>query len=181
MLCVLAHLGCQAQKAIRISDLNGTKWTSVDEQKVGNDVIEFRLANYTRTLHLPLMNETLKVEKMYYISPTIPTCFEKSKVGSRSASGCYLVEYNEKHNKMNYFTIKEFDLKKGIMVLLRSSKQGLGPRSDGTITYRLIGSSNGSITPVSSNWGNNIGSQTQQNSTSQTGTTTNSTGSRGRR
>lgn len=184
LLLSLTSSTCSAQYGSYT--LNGTKWI-LTENGGHEHFIEFSSSSITHTKNFNLIHKTIKGSEQFYISPIIPTTFDQSRVGKHT-TGKYLVEFSDKTQTFDVFEIIKLTEDSLILRLEDDPKKYMGGfdpirkyKRVSDITNNTTGSSNGSITPVSSNWGNDIGSQTQQNSTSQTGTSTNSTGSRGRR
>ncbi|MBQ3805953.1 MAG: hypothetical protein II844_09170 [Prevotella sp.] len=198
ILMSVAFIACNAQEIHDLQNINtdqlvNTKWKL---QNTGSHdyTIEFTNNTVKTRETFPRINKEIDETCKYYISSTKPTSFkstsfDNSLVGKKR-EGCYLVVCSSESEYMNVFGIMSLNSGSLIMYLYLDHPDSMYAGGVEHIwkykrvsdsTNNTTGTSNGSITPVSSNWGNNIGSQTQQNSTSQTGTTTNSTGSRGRR
>ena len=77
----LSIVGCDAQ-TFTVKDLIGTKWEQVKDSKATTKtVVEFTdkdMIEYCTHLYT---NTKFRWPRPYYFSPTIPTSFDKNKVG----------------------------------------------------------------------------------------------------
>ena len=136
-LILLCSFYCNAQVTIQLSQIIGTKWTIDGGGKVGEDTLTFYRESMLKVSYYNLVKKTTKISTPYYLSDTVPTSFDNSKVGVNT-SGSFLVKYNSKLNRMTILQIRSFDLAKGEMVFYNPYiKDAI---RDGTIKYKLISS-----------------------------------------
>ena len=103
----------KAQVTISTSDLTGTKWQleedyndkAKDYDEYSKDGIKIWHQEDGGTFSYP-----------YYLSSSIPTKFDTSKVG-KNTKGCYIVEYNPKVENLSVFSIQYFNKTDGTMIL----------------------------------------------------------------
>ena len=114
IICVL--LGCinitKAQVVISTSDLIGTKWQTPKQY----DMQSKEYDEYTLEQRIWHMADGTTFAYPYYLSNTIPTKFDYSKVG-KSTKGCYLIEVNPKWGWLYCYSIISFNKTEGNMVL----------------------------------------------------------------
>lgn len=104
-LALLSIANCNAQ-TFSVKDLIGTKWEQVkDYEATTKTVIEFTDKDMIEYVTFYYDNKTRRVQRPYYFSPTIPTSFDKTKVG-KTTTGKYLVLLY-KFDRMDYETIKQ--------------------------------------------------------------------------
>lgn len=132
---LLCSIYCNAQVSVQLSQLIGTKWTIDGGGKVGEDTLTFYKDYELNVAYYNLVKRTTRFTTPYYLSETIPSSFDQSKVGN-STHGCFLIEYNNKLKRMTILQIRSFDLQKGELVFYNPYiKDAI---RDGTIKYRLI-------------------------------------------
>lgn len=102
----------QAQVVISSSDLIGTKWQTAkqydDQSKVYYE--------YTQEKRIKHKSNGNSFASPYYLSNTIPTQFDYTKVGIIT-KGCYYVEINPKSGTIYCCSIKQFNKVDGTMTL----------------------------------------------------------------
>ena len=92
-LALLSIANCNAQ-TFSVKDLIGTKWELVESCETNDKtIIEFTDKDMIEYVTFYYDNKTRRVQRPYYFSPTIPTSFDKTKVG-KSTTGKYLVFLN---------------------------------------------------------------------------------------
>lgn len=135
IICTIFTCICTtgAQVTISTSDLAGTKWQteflyndnskSYDEYTQKGECIWHSDDNYI--LSFP-----------YYLSSTIPTKFDTTKVG-KNTKGCYIVEYNPKGKHLKIFSIQHFNKTEGMMILRCEDKDNIFAYG-ATETYLLM-------------------------------------------
>lgn len=132
---LLCGIYSNAQVSVNLSELIGTVWTIDGEDKIGEDTTTYYKDYMLNVAYYNLFNKTTRFTTPYYLSEDIPKTFDHSKVGTYSY-GCFLVEYNDKLDRMTILQIRSFDLQKGEMVFYNPYiKDAI---RDGTIRCRLI-------------------------------------------
>lgn len=102
------------QVTISTSDLIGTKWqlTDTDDTR-SKPFYEFALKSA-----LWHCSDGTTFSYPYYLSASIPTAFDSTKVGKRT-KGCYYTKYNSKMDCFYCYAIKSFNKSTGKMVIKR--------------------------------------------------------------
>lgn len=136
---------CNAQVTVSTNQLNGTEWEFVsvnmydkiylDEDQV--NTIKFGMTSYTDSTYYKLIDMDGVFQRPYYISNTEPsyTYFDRSKVGV-NATGKYIVDYNDKLNGVDYWTIVSFTNDE--MVWLHKSQEDAYNKLDAYITFKRV-------------------------------------------
>lgn len=106
------------QQQVSVSQLNGTRWR-LPNSTSGSTY------EYTSTHRIWRRNGNLMFRYPYYLSNTIVSSFDKSKVG-KNTKGCYLVIYNEKLNFTYCSLIIELDKQKGTIKCKLETKGIIG-------------------------------------------------------
>lgn len=120
-----------AQVTISISELTGTKWQLTDVfNRHSSAYYEF-----TRNAFIWHREDGTTSSYPYYLSATIPTKFDFTKVGV-STKGCYYIEYNDKRNIFSCYAIICFNKSTGKMIHKRKIPEDVIGLSD-TVTYIL--------------------------------------------
>ena len=112
---LVSCITCNAQVSISSSMLVGTKWLHVN-QVSENKAFKFHYAFTKRNMTSQREGRSRVLSYPYYLTDKIPQSYDKSKVG-RPSKGCYLVKYNEKTERITYYTIKSFNGKTGRLIL----------------------------------------------------------------
>ncbi len=146
MVVLFATTLCNAQVMVSTNQLNGTEWEFVsvnmydkiylDEDQV--NTIKFGMASYTDSTYYKLIDmDGVVFQRPYYISNTEPsyTYFDRSKVGV-NATGKYIVDYNDKLNGVDYWTIVSFTNDE--MVWLHKSQEDAYNKLDAYITFKRV-------------------------------------------
>lgn len=120
-----------AQVTISTSDLNGTKWQL--QKRYAERSKEFY--EYKDGLIIWNWDNGDCFVYQYYLSETIPTKFDSSKVG-KSTKGRYLIRYNPIEKNFFCLSIQEFSKSQKIMTLKLEDKDIIG--TSNTSTYKLI-------------------------------------------
>ena len=108
----------KAQVTISTSDLNGTRWQLAEDYEAqSKDYYE-----YTQGTSILHRSDSSSLTFPYYLSNTIPTKFDYSKVGV-STKGCYYVQADPRWGFFVYYSIKSFNKTTGDMVLKMESKE----------------------------------------------------------
>lgn len=116
-----------AQVVISTSDLDGTKWQLAKQYDDYSNVYY----EYSQGKKIWHQSDGDTFTYSYYLSDTIPTTFDFSKVGV-STKGCYYVQYNPALDYFSCKTILYFSKYEGKMIL------GLARDSSTTSTFILI-------------------------------------------
>ncbi len=122
-----------AQTTYTLDQLVGTKWRIIFPERIENDPysshikkIDFSLSeihtNYKRIIkETGEVNANISYSKPYYLSNSIPASFDKTKVG-KVQKGSYIILYNNKINRMEYFYIKTLTKDKLVLYHKRNYK-----------------------------------------------------------
>jgi len=95
---------CMAQ-SISSSSIMNTKWIrSYPNEKDHQSIIEFTKTKFNSTEIYTKINKTTSDSEQYYLSDTVPSVFDFSKVGKQS-SGKYLLVYVADYQEMYIFKI----------------------------------------------------------------------------
>lgn len=114
LFTVFSSLVCSAQ-SFNVKDLAGTQWEEIQgEDEYASETLEFSTTNMTLTIRYKSGGRTVTLNNQYYLADTIPSVFEKKKVG-KNTSGKYLVYYAKTRNALYYYTITKFTDKKLIL------------------------------------------------------------------
>jgi len=119
-----------AQVTVSRSELVGTKW-QVSEVYERHESSYYEFTNKAFIWHC---NDGTTHSSPFYLSKTIPTRFDSTKVGV-STKGCYIIEYNDKLDYFYCYAIMSFDKSSGEMTLKLMNKDVIG-LSD-TVTFIL--------------------------------------------
>ena len=128
IFCIVCST-CLAQINISSSQLKGTKWKRTD-------ITSKSIYEYTDKQKIWTSEFGNNHFYSYYLCSTPPISFDFSKVG-KETNGCYLVEWNSKLKRMEYFTVISFDKSGGKLVLYYKCKGSLDC-SDTTMEYKMI-------------------------------------------
>jgi len=133
MLYLLSILSCNAQ-TFSVKDLIGTKWEHIKDY-VSNTkkIIEFTDTGLIETFTFIDINKTYCNSKPYYLSPTVPTSFNRSLVG-KTTTGIYLVMLY-KFDRMDYKTIKK--ITPDSLVLYHRKTNAIGGHAQ-TFVYKRV-------------------------------------------
>ena len=102
----------KAQYIISTSDLKGTKWQYARQY----DMQDKEFYEYTERTKIRHFEDGNTFEYPYYLSESIPTKFDYTKVG-KSTEGNYYVEIDPKSGEIYCCSIKYFSKTDGKMVL----------------------------------------------------------------
>jgi len=119
------------QVTISTSDLVGTKWQLTDT----GDSHSKSFYEFTSKRSLWHCSDGTIFTYPYYLSASIPTAFDSTKVGKQT-KGCYFVKYNTQMNYFYYYAIMSFNKSTGKMVLKCLNKDIIGLTD--TFTYVLM-------------------------------------------
>ena len=137
IIALISSLSLNAQKTIYLSQLKNTSWKIERNGKIDpEDMYSF---NGEKILWYSLGGDSkeLRFTYKYYLTSTLPTKYDSSKVGE-STKGCYIVRYNPVMDEFIYYIIKTFDLSTGTMVLLpRALEEPIGGMAK-EIKYKLV-------------------------------------------
>ena len=124
---------CDAQ-TFSVKDLIGTKWEQVkDYEAHTKTVIEFtdsEMIEYSISLYI---DKTFRWPRPYYFSPTIPTSFDKNKVGKVTTGRYIVILY--KDERMVYKTIQK--ISSDTLILYRRKVNSIGGEEQ-TYVYKRI-------------------------------------------
>ena len=138
----------KAQVTISTSDLSGTKW-QLDYQYDDNSKVYYEYTAKARIWH---RSDGSTFSYPYYLSDTIPTNFDYTKVGQLT-KGCYIVECHPQTGFIFCSSIKSFSKSEGTMVLKLES-EGVITSAD-TYNFIMIPSNKprgNNSKPYESNW-----------------------------
>lgn len=113
--------------------LMGSKWTKKERHEM--NIIVFSRDSIIEISTYSLIQKTIWYSKPYYLSDSIPTSFEFSKVGKPS-EGKYLIDYNGKIQELEYCEIKV--LNDNNLILFFEQKDGYIGGADMTVTYTRV-------------------------------------------
>lgn len=116
----------KAQVRISTRDLNGTKWQYSNYE----DIYEYQSGK--KIWH---RSDGSTFTYQIYLSDTIPTIFDFSKVG-RTTLGHYLIEYNPKQDIFFCYAITRFNKEEKIMNLRLVTENVIG--NSGVASFTLI-------------------------------------------
>lgn len=151
-LCTLLvyALNTRAQVVISTSDLDSTKWEHVASNNLWPDLkLQSNTSQeassrqtsqrkpyyeYTQDSKIWHKSDATTATFPYYLSNTIPTKFDHSKVG-KSTKGCYYIEYNSKMDEFICYLILSFNKTEGTMVLKLEYEELVGDAD--TFTFKL--------------------------------------------
>lgn len=129
----LSIVGCDAQ-TFTVKDLIGTKWEQVKDSKATTKtVVEFTdkdMIEYCTHLYT---NTKFRWPRPYYFSPTIPTSFDKNKVGKVTTGRYIVILY--KDERMVYKTIQK--ISSDTLILYRRKVNSIGGKEQ-TYVYKRI-------------------------------------------
>lgn len=132
---IFCTVSCYSQVSVSLKELSGTKWKIVDtEDELILHITEYTNSYTKTTTTFKTIGRESSVQNKYYLSDYIPSSFEHSRVG-KSTRGKYMVLYNSVLNTFAYVVIKQFDSKRGMMVIHRPARSGVTP---GDIPYQKI-------------------------------------------
>lgn len=133
LICTLFACTVTSKAQVRVStrDLNGTKWQL--QKHYAERSKEFY--EYKDGLIIWNWDDGDCFVYQYYLSETIPTKFDSSKVG-KSTKGRYLIRYNPIEKNFFCLSILEFSKSQKIMTLKLEDKDIIG--TSNTSTYKLI-------------------------------------------
>ena len=133
LICTLFACTFTSKAQVRVStrDLNGTKWQL--QKRYAERSKEFY--EYKDGLIIWNWDNGDCFVYHYYLSETIPTKFDSSKVG-KSTKGRYLIRYNPIEKNFFCLSIQEFSKSQKIMTLKLEDKDIIG--TSNTSTYKLI-------------------------------------------
>lgn len=137
-IALISSLSINAQTTVTLSELKNTSWIIVKiEDRIVESNEKFIFSKENMILHTTLYDETISFTYNYYLTSTLPTKYDSSKVG-KSTRGCYIVRYNPKWDSFIYYIIKTFDKSTGTMILLpRSIEEPIGGMAK-EIKYKLV-------------------------------------------
>lgn len=135
-----------AQVTVSTSQLNGTEWQLVSRTISGETLypedgdvttVKYNMSSYSDSCYYGMIEMDRVFQRPYYISDTEPsyTYFDRSKVGV-NATGKYIVDYNDKINEVDYWTVISFNTDE--MVLFHKAKEGYIPGLDVYRTLRRV-------------------------------------------
>ena len=129
----LSIVGCDAQ-TFTVKDLIGTKWEQVKDSKATTKtVVEFTdkdMIEYCTHLYT---NTKFRWPRPYYFSPTIPTSFDKNKVGKVTTGRYIVILY--KDERMVYKTIQK--ISSDTLILYRRKVNSIGGEEQTYVYKRL--------------------------------------------
>ena len=132
-LTLLSIANCNAQ-TVNVKDQIGTKWEQVKSYETNDKtIIEFTDKDMIEYVTFYYDNKTRRVQRPYYFSPTIPTSFDKTKVG-KTTTGKYLVLLY-KFDRMDYETIKQ--ISKDTFITYHRKTNAIGGNEQ-TYVYKRI-------------------------------------------
>jgi len=133
MLYLLSIANSNAQ-TFSVKDLIGTKWKHIKDYKSNTKaVIEFTDTEMIETITFINKGEAIRCPRPYYLSPTVPTSFNRSLVG-KTTMGIYLVMLY-KFDRMDYKTIKK--ITPDSLVLYHRKTNAIGGHAQ-TFVYKRI-------------------------------------------
>jgi hypothetical protein len=138
----------KAQVTISTSDLSGTKW-QLDEQYDDNSKVYYEYTDTTMIWH---KSDGSTLSYPYYLSDTIPTDFDYTKVG-QPTKGHYFVECHPQTGRISCYSFKSFSKSEGTMVQELESKDVI--ISTDTFNFIMIPSSKprgNNAKPYEGNW-----------------------------
>ena len=138
----------KAQVTLSTSDLIGTKWQLARDYD-DNSKVYYEYTDREMIWHRSDGN-TLSYQ--YYLSNTIPTKFDYTKVG-QSTKGCYLVKCHPQTGFIYYYSFKSFNKSEGTMILKLENDDVI--TSVNTLNYIMIPSRKprgNNSKPFESNW-----------------------------
>ena len=119
-----------AQVTISRSELTGTKWQLTEDYDSHiSDYYE-----YTKKAVIWHRSDGTTFSYPFYLSFTIPTQFDFTKVGT-STKGCYYIEYNPKIDYFYCYAIMAFEKSKGKMIHKLMNEDVIGLTDN--VTYIL--------------------------------------------
>ena len=110
LIALFSTCAVNAQTTYTLDQLVGTKWKALNLPKQIIATFEFTSneIKYNDKLYLATTGKLWKEinsSKSYYLSNSIPTSFDKTKVG-KVQKGQYIILYNSKINRIEYFYIR---------------------------------------------------------------------------
>ena len=115
---------CNVNAQVAASQLVGTKWEMIGEK--GDETIatwSFSKSEITKDVLFKPNGKNYRNKLKYYISKNIPSAFNSDLVG-KGTSGKYLVVYNHKIQRYDWYIIQSIDQSTGDMYLVRERKEG---------------------------------------------------------
>ena len=117
LIALFSTCAVNAQTTYTLDQLIGTKWRTIYSEQIENDpytsrinIIDFSLCeiqtNYKRIIKKSgEVKANINYSKPYYLSNSIPQSFDHTKVG-KVKKGSYIILYNNKINRMEYYYIR---------------------------------------------------------------------------
>lgn len=126
LFVLFSTFAVNAQTTYTQDQLVGTKWRDLRLPERIISTIEFASneIKYNAKLYSITTGELWEesgFSKPYYLSDAIPASFDKTKVG-KVKKGSYIILYNDKTNRMEYFYIKTFTKDKLVLYHKRDYK-----------------------------------------------------------
>lgn len=115
---------CNVNAQVAAFQLVGTKWEMIGEE--GDETVaswSFSKSEITKDVLFKPSGKTYRNKFKYYISNNIPSTFNSDLVG-KGTSGKYLVVYNHKIQRYDWYIIQSIDQSTGDMYLVRERKEG---------------------------------------------------------
>lgn len=138
----------KAQITVSSSDLVGTKW-QLDHQYDDNSKVYYE---YTDTVMIWHRSDGSTLSYPYYLSDTIPTKFDYTKVG-QPTKGCYYVDCHPQTGFIYYYSFISLDKSDGTMIQKLENQNVI--TSVDTLNYIMIPSNKprgNNSKPFVSNW-----------------------------
>ena len=110
LIALFSTCTINAQTTYTLDQLVGTKWKALNiperiiyTMEFASNEIKYNAKLYSYTADM--LRKELNSSKPYYLSNSIPASFDKTKVG-KVQKGSYIIKYNNKINRMEYFYIR---------------------------------------------------------------------------
>lgn len=133
LILILNIMQANAQ-TFSVKDLIGTKWEHIKDYNPNSKiVIEFTNTEMIETVSFIDNSQRYRWPRPYYLSPTVPTSFNKSLVG-KTTTGTYLVLLYA-FDRMDYKTIKK--ITSDSLVLYHRKTNAIGGHEQ-TFVYKRI-------------------------------------------
>ena len=117
-------MSTNANAQVTTSQLAGTKWEMIDEEVDETTATwSFSKSEITKDVLFKPNGKNYINKFKYYISNNIPSSFNSDLVG-KGTLGKYLVVYNHKIQRFDWYVIHSIDQSTGDMYLLRERKDG---------------------------------------------------------
>ena len=119
--------------------LAGTTWEEVNPKMttIQLDTLSFSSTTLIKKSYFPRIDMTVEKQFDYYISDSVPECFDSTLVGTETR-GDYLITYCKKPIGMSYCEIQSLDLNTGDLYLFFEMRPGVIGGRDITAHYKLI-------------------------------------------